>query len=182
MSQENMEIERPSGLRSILIGALYSAGRLRVLAEPLIGEAVFRRAFPHTLMRGYEDFNRRSTIPHANFAENFELHQTAAMLGTVGTFHGPGALDEVIAELHEGFENVRFSPEVIRRVDGCRLVVVVRFIAKGRASGVQVDHNIAHVWTREGVQAKRLEVYWEPREALEAVGLRASDADESIET
>ena len=158
-----------SPVRRGIVEALYFGARLRSLTAPLISESVLRRAFPHVLLRGYVDFTQHSTIPPANFAPDFELYQAAEVLGTVGTFHGPGALDQVIAELHDAFDEVRFVPKAVRKVDDHRLVLIVRFGARGRGSGVRVDQSIAHVWTREGVLARRLEVYWEPREAYEAV-------------
>jgi ketosteroid isomerase-like protein len=132
---------------------------------------VARRAYPLVLLRGYEDFNRGQTVPHANFVADFELYQAAEVLGTVGTFHGPTALDQVIAELHEAFDDVRFAPEQIIRVNDLALAFVVRFMGVGRGSGVGVDRSIAHVWTRRDLQARRLEVHWDPADALEAVGL-----------
>lgn len=110
-------------------------------------------------------------MPSGNFVDDFTLYQAAEVLGTVGTFRGPGALDEVMAELREAFDDVRFSPESIRRLDDDRLIFIVRFSGIGRGSGVRVNRPIAHTWTMRKLRAARLEVYWEPAEALEAAGL-----------
>jgi ketosteroid isomerase-like protein len=136
---------------------------------PLLGESVFRRLYPYVLLRGYEDFNRLGAVPHAVFAEDFQLYQAAELLGTVGTFHGPTALDQVVAELRESFEDVHFVPHAVTRINEHRLVVVVRFMGTGGGSGIPVDHLIAHLWTRRGFRASRLEVYWETAEAFEAL-------------
>jgi len=160
-----------AGLRQAVHERLYRAPKFRRFAEPVITRSVVRRLAPPVLLRGYDDFNRGAGVPRKNFTPDFRLNQAAELLGTVGTFHGPGALEMVIGELHEAFENVRFEPRTARWLDEEQLLVVVRFQAKGRGSGVEVDQDIAHVWTHQGLFVKSLDVYWEPREALEAAGL-----------
>jgi uncharacterized protein len=71
----------------------------------------------------------------------------------------------------QAWESLRLEPE--RFVDaGDRLVVIVRLVGRGKGSGVEVEHRAAHVWTvREG-KATKLQMYMNPKEALEAMGLR----------
>jgi ketosteroid isomerase-like protein len=133
----------------------------------------YRRLAPAFLRRGYREFNRRGTVPRYIFADEFELYQAAELLGTVGTFRGRDALDRVLAELRDAFDDVNFSAQRVTRIDDHRFVFVVRFSGTGIASGIAIDRPIAHTWTVEGPRAKRLEVYWDPAEAFEAVGLAA---------
>jgi ketosteroid isomerase-like protein len=126
------------------------------------------RVIPAALVHGYRQFNDERPIDASQFAPDFELHQAAEMLGTVGSFNGPGALGSVIAEVREGFDDVRFVPEAVSRVSEEVFVVTVRFGGVGRGSGVRLDHRIAHVWTIRNAMAARLEVYWEPAEAFKA--------------
>jgi ketosteroid isomerase-like protein len=156
-----------------VVEALWRSERLRRLFFPLAPASVLSRVVPAVLRRGYAEFNRLKTIPRPFFADDFELFQAAEVLGTVGTFHGPGALDQVVAELHDAFDEVRFSPLNVERVSEEVFVFVVQFSGTGRGSGISVDRPIAHVWSIGGPRASRLEVYWEPAEALEAVGARA---------
>lgn len=85
------------------------AARLGAVAA-VVPKSVIRRVVPSVLLRGYEDFNRRSSIPHGNFVEDFEVYQAAEVLGTVETFHGRTVPDQVIAEPHEAFYEVRSVP------------------------------------------------------------------------
>ncbi len=89
MSQENVDIPKRPTLRHKVIDGLYAAGGLRAKAPRLVPNSVVRRVLPSVLLRGYEDFNRGSSIPLGNFVEDFELYQAAEVLGTVGTFYGP---------------------------------------------------------------------------------------------
>ena len=150
---------------------LYRMPGFRRIGGRFIPWSIVRRLGPPVLIRGYDDFNRGMNVPRENFTPDFRLNQAAEMLGTVGTFHGPEALEMVITELHEAFEDVRFEPRTAGWLNEEQLLVVVRFQAKGRGSGVQVDQDIAHVWTQQGLRVTSLDVYWERREALEAAGL-----------
>lgn len=155
----------------LVVLTLFRMVRLRPLFERVFVGDIRRRLIPLGLLEGYRDFERLGTIPRGNFVDDFTLYQAAELLGTVGTFHGPGALDEVISELRETFDEVAFRPEGIHRLDDDRLIFVVRFSATGHGSGVAVDKPIAHFWSMRGLRALRLEVYWEPEEALAAAGV-----------
>lgn len=170
-SDQDVRMRSPSLMARALIDVVFAFPRLRPTAERLVRGQLRRRLIAPGLVRGYQEFNRLGTMPRGNFVDDFTLYQAAEVLGTVGTFQGAGALDEVIAELREAFDDVRFTPEGIRRLDGDRLIFIVRFSGIGRGSGVRVDRQIAHTWTMRGLRASRLEVYWEPAEALEAAGL-----------
>ena len=168
MSEENVD---DSVLLTWLAEALWRFPRVRTAAWPVIPAAVSRRLLPVVFRRGYVDFNWLGSVSSSNFADDFELYQAAEVLGTVGTFRGAGALDQVIAELREAFDDVRFRPEALTEIEAERFLMIVRFSGTGRGSGVKVDRLIAHVWTMRGPLMARLETYWDPAEALEAAGL-----------
>lgn len=157
---------RSSTLRQGLIArTLWAVPRLRSRFWQYIPRWLRRRATPPVMAIGYECFNEAERVPEANFEPDFELYQAAELLGTVGTFHGPEALNQVIAELRDAFDDVRFRPVSIKTVDDERYVAIVRFSGTGRGSGVGVDREIAHVWRIRDGLASRLEVYWEPADA-----------------
>lgn len=168
MEQRNQPVPPASAIGRAVVRTSVAFPRLRMAAEPFVTESLRRRLIPLVLEAGYRYFNRGRTIRHKNFVADFSLYQAAELLGTVGTFHGATALDRVNEELLDAFEDVRFSPEAVTRLDDDRLIFVVRFSATGRGSGLKVDRQIAHYWTFRGVRAARLEVYWDPQEAFEA--------------
>jgi ketosteroid isomerase-like protein len=57
------------------------------------------------------------------------------------------------------------------------VVVLCRYTGRGKASGVDVDAQGAHLWTMRGGQAIRLEVFSTRRRAFEAAGLSEPTGD-----
>ncbi len=67
------------------------------------------------------------------------------------------------------FERLDLVPEEYIGL-GDNVVVVVRFVDRGRESGVPIDERLCHVWTvREG-KAVRMAVHSDREEALRAAG------------
>jgi len=54
---------------------------------------------------------------------------------------------------------------------GDRVVVFVRILAKGGASGVPIEVETAHVWTIRGARVTSVHAYRDRSQALEAAGL-----------
>lgn len=155
--------ERGPLLQARIIPLIWKFPRLRSRTWRYLPSSLRRQIVPALLAYGYDQFNRAEVV-RTNFTQDFELYQAAELLGTVGTFHGPGALEQTIAELREAFGEVRFRPVSIKPVDDERFVALVRFSGTGRGSGISVDRVIAHVWQVRGGLAARLEVYWDPSE------------------
>ena len=55
---------------------------------------------------------------------------------------------------------------------GDTVVAILRVVAKGTASGLQLDREVAHVWRISENRAAGVTVYLDLDEALEAAGLR----------
>jgi ketosteroid isomerase-like protein len=73
----------------------------------------------------------------------------------------------------ESFEGFTVEPEhVVERDD--KLIAVVHQSGRGRASGVQVDARLAHVWTVAKGRATRWEAVADPEDALRGVARRSS--------
>ena len=121
---------------------------------------------------GFETFNRAGEIDVDYFAPDFELHQASSIVDTAGVFHGPDAFRDVLSELQGAFEELSFEAEEFIEAPGGDIVVFIRARGHGRGSGVEVDNQIAQVWTFRDDKAIRIIAYEEPAEALKAVGLR----------
>ena len=121
---------------------------------------------------GFETFNRAGEIDVNYFAPDFELHQASSIVDTAGVFHGPDAFRDVLSELQGAFEELSFEAEEFIEAPGGDIVVFIRARGHGRGSGVEVDNQIAQVWTFRDDKAIRIIAYEEPAEALKAVGLR----------
>jgi ketosteroid isomerase-like protein len=83
--------------------------------------------------------------------------------------------DEVVRNFREfwaSFEHVRFEIEDLRDAGGDKVLAVIREKARGKASGVEVHRRSAWVFTFRDGKALSFEIYLDPADALEVVGLR----------
>jgi ketosteroid isomerase-like protein len=86
-------------------------------------------------------------------------------------FRGRAGFDELMAMLGEAWGKWRLEPE--RFLDaGDRVVVFVRILAEGGASGAPIELDTTHVWTVRGARATSMHAYRDRSHALEAAGLR----------
>jgi ketosteroid isomerase-like protein len=86
-----------------------------------------------------------------------------------GVHHGRAGLQEVLDAGNETFEQLHVVPE--RFVEsGDQVAVVVLLRGHGRGSGVPVEERIGHLWTFVDEEARLLQVFTDPGDALAAVG------------
>jgi ketosteroid isomerase-like protein len=82
---------------------------------------------------------------------------------------------EAFTSITEGLDNTigDFRMDVERFTDvGDRVVVIATMRGHGSASGVEIERRHGAVWTIRDGQAIRFQWFYEPDDALEAVGLR----------
>lgn len=121
-----------------------------------------------------EAFLRSGEFPPGSVAPDVEIQQASSIVDTAGTFRGPGAVADVLAELRESFDELRFEPERFHEAAGGEVVVIVRVLGRGRGSGIEIDNQIAWVGTfDENDVLQRLVVFEEAAEAFRSVGLPA---------
>src|SRR5687767_13974659 len=119
-----------------------------------------------------ESYLRTGEVAPGIVAPDLEIRQASSIVDTAGSFHGLGAIDEVLGELRESFDNLRFEPEQFAEAPGGEVVVIVRVLRRGRGSRIEIDNRISWVGTfNEDDVLHRLEVFAEPWEALSSVGL-----------
>jgi uncharacterized protein len=94
--------------------------------------------------------------------------------GGVSERRGRNRLRHSLESLFEAWESYRLEVERIAGV-GNRLVAVVREVARGRASGLEVDSRWGYLITVDGGQIVRVEAYRDAAEALHVAGLGASE-------
>ena len=83
--------------------------------------------------------------------------------------------DEVVGNFREfgaSFEYYRFEIEDLRDAGGDKVMAVLREQARGKASGLEVDRRSGWVATFRDGRALRFEIFLDPADALDAVGLR----------
>jgi uncharacterized protein len=94
--------------------------------------------------------------------------------GGVSERRGRNRLRHSLESLFEAWESYRLEVERIAGV-GNRVVAVVREVARGRASGLEVDSRWGYLITVDGGQIVRVEAYRDAAEALHVAGLGASE-------
>jgi ketosteroid isomerase-like protein len=155
----------------VLLSSMYRSQALRRRIFEMSPDSEYRRSSVLRLFAWcYRRLNRGRQIPHAVLSPDFTVHQTSAFIDTAGSFAGRDALDGVLKELEDAFEAISFMPESFAELDGDRILLMVRFKAAGRGSGLTLDRTVGHLFTIRDGFAARLDVYWEESEALDAAG------------
>jgi ketosteroid isomerase-like protein len=124
------------------------------------------------LRAGYESLGTTGAWPAglALLGADFELHQDP-MLDTGKVFRGAEAPTALLALTAESFTDPAVSAERFIDTPTGEIVAIVRVSGKGRASGIAIEREQAHVWRFEGDAAREMTVHGSPREALRALGL-----------
>jgi ketosteroid isomerase-like protein len=89
-----------------------------------------------------------------------------------GELLGRERLREGVRSLFEAWDSYHLEVEAIHDA-GDRVVAIVREVARGRASGVEVDSRWGYVVTVEGREIVRVEAYRDANRALQVTGIGA---------
>jgi ketosteroid isomerase-like protein len=121
--------------------------------------------------RAYEVFNTRDLDAITELGHpDVEWRPYLSELGGE-PLHGVAAVRNYIEGLAAEWEQFQVEPEEFRDV-GDAVLVFVRALGRGKESGVETEIHAVHVVTLRDGKIWRLRSYRDPREALEAVGLR----------
>ncbi len=95
-----------------------------------------------------------------------------ALLGGEATvYRGHEGVREMLRDLYEAFDEIQIEISEIRDL-GDRLVAIGRTRARGKGSGADVESPIGFVTEFKNGNAISIRGYLDPKEALEAAGLR----------
>jgi ketosteroid isomerase-like protein len=106
-----------------------------------------------------------------HYVEQFEVRMPPDYPEGAQLLYGRQGMSRLLAMLRDSWTEWRFEAE--RFIDaGQRVVVLIRVVARGGASGLAAEQETAHVWAiREGRLAS-IHIYRDRDEALKVVGLR----------
>jgi ketosteroid isomerase-like protein len=91
--------------------------------------------------------------------------------GEATTFRGHEGVRELFRDLNEGFTDQHVEPSEIRDLGGL-LVAIGRIRGRGKESGAEAESPINWVVDFRDGRVVRVREYLNPKEALEAAGLR----------
>jgi ketosteroid isomerase-like protein len=103
------------------------------------------------------------------YDERFEVHMPPDYPEGEQTFVGRRGMAKLIAVLRDSWTKWRFEAE--RFIDaGDRVIVLIRVLAEGGASGVATERETAHVWAIRDGRLVSIQIYRDRSEAFKAVG------------
>jgi ketosteroid isomerase-like protein len=85
-------------------------------------------------------------------------------------YEGRDGVERVVRDTMEAWEEFHFVTERLVEV-GDRVLIVQTIAGRGRASTVDVKQKAAMIWTVRDGLVQLIEVFLDPREALDAVGV-----------
>ncbi len=122
------------------------------------------------LRRGYEALNSGDLSEvHALLHPDIEWQEDVSA-PEAGVHHGRDTFETFLRSWLESFDDFRIEPEEIVEDDD-RLIALVHQSGTGRASGVEVEVRIAHVWTVLDGRAVRWQSYPSREAALASVAV-----------
>jgi ketosteroid isomerase-like protein len=85
------------------------------------------------------------------------------------TYRGPEGVRRYFNSFYDAMDEIRFEPGEFREVGG-RVIAQSTLVARGRATGIEVEQEVVLVWSLRDEQVIRVEVFATLEEALEAIG------------
>jgi ketosteroid isomerase-like protein len=121
------------------------------------------------LIKAFEDGDTEAALAELHPEVEF-LPIRAQLEGT--SYRGHDGYRRVVADFEEDWEDLRLPPERIHEA-GDRVVVSGRMVARGKASGVELDIPLALLYELREGKVVRIESFADPDEALRAAGVES---------
>ena len=110
------------------------------------------------------------------YDERVEVRMPADYPEGEQVLRGREGMAGLLTMLRESWTVFRFEPEQF--IDaGDRVVVFIRVLAEGGASGVATERETAHIWVVRDGRLASIQIYRDRSQALEAVGLESRQGD-----
>jgi ketosteroid isomerase-like protein len=119
---------------------------------------------------GYAAFNRQDLEAVIELLHSEVSLEEPPELPGGTTYYGRDAVARRLAEMWDVWEQTSYEPEEIVDLGDDRFLVLVRVRNRGQASGIELDAEIAHVWTVKEGLAVRMQQFISREAAREAVG------------
>jgi len=102
--------------------------------------------------------------------EDIELHTPLAAIG--GVYNGPDGIRRFFADVSDAGPDLRVTIERLEAIGADRVLTFEHFSISGRATGIPTPADSAGVFDLAEGKIKRIRIFLDRAEALEAVGLR----------
>jgi ketosteroid isomerase-like protein len=119
----------------------------------------------------YDEWRRGNWTPAFDIYDpNMEWGWSEEFPDLGGVYHDPELKNKRLQRWLSSWETWRCEAEEYR-VNGDFVVVLCRYIGRGKGSGLDIESQGAHVWKLRGGKVVRLEVFSSRKKALESAGL-----------
>ncbi len=88
-----------------------------------------------------------------------------------GEWRGLEGLSRAMVEYLHAFSDLRIAAQSIIDLDDDRILVLSRQTARGKLSGVPIDHEAGDLFTLRAGKVVRYVSYWDRADAMQAAGL-----------
>lgn len=105
------------------------------------------------------------------FDEEILINQSPEVTGTAGSFRGHKGFLALQSEINESYVDVKWEPQEVLDLGVDRYLVLLNVNANGRASGVPMTAEIAHVVHLKNGKVAQIDAYLGWAKGREAVGL-----------
>jgi ketosteroid isomerase-like protein len=120
---------------------------------------------------GIEAWNRRDWDGAlAAFHPQIEWRNAGVLLDDAEVYYGHEQVRSFWESWADSWDDIRIEPEEFIDL-GDRVLALVRFRASGR-NQIEIDQQVAQLFTLRGDLVLSFQSYWDRAEALEATGLR----------
>jgi ketosteroid isomerase-like protein len=128
------------------------------------------------IRRGTDAYNRRAFQEAVLYMDpEIEWDMSRVQVPEPGVYRGFDGLLTFLSSWDEGWEAHVIDPEEF--IDaGDQVVLISRQLGRGKMSGIDVEQQLAQVWTLRDKKIVRMTAYPSKADALEAVGLSEQDA------
>jgi ketosteroid isomerase-like protein len=124
-----------------------------------------------TVRRAVEAVNRRDLAGYlACCTEDVELR--TPLVDVAGAYRGADGIRQFFTDIEDSGPDFRLDVERVEAVDANRVIAFMQADVSGRVSGVPIGIPTTNVYELVGGKIKRVRVFSDRAEALEAVGLR----------
>ena len=119
---------------------------------------------------GYARYNAGERTPELWFWHPDAEYHAAREDPDSAVHRGIDAIRQQFASWHEAYPDLRVDV-LDARGNGDQVLLWVRFVGHGAASGIPLEMELAHLYTMRDGKAAKLVEYMDRNEALEAAGL-----------
>ena len=125
------------------------------------------------IRRLYEQWGRGDLSASDFFDPDVEFSRIGVQTPDMeGQWHGLDELRAAIRDYLEPLSDLHISAERITDLGGDRVLVFSRHTARGKQSGVPIEHELGDLLILRDGKIVRWDAYWNRSAALEAAGLR----------